>query len=104
MKDFKGKVAFITGGASGVGLGMATAFLKAGIKVMTGDINGDRATKAESILKEISSDVRAIQVDTTSMESLESAADAVEATGDWGACLPQSRQKRRTALWQIRHR
>ena len=79
MKDFEGKVAFITGGASGVGLGMATAFLKAGIKVVIGDINGERAARAESILKEISADVRAVQVDTTSIESLESAADAVEA-------------------------
>ena len=79
MKDLEGKVAFITGGASGVGLGMATAFLKAGIKVVIGDINGDRATRVESKLKEISEDIRSVQVDTTSMESLENAADAVEA-------------------------
>ena len=32
MKDLEGKVAFITGGASGIGLAMATTFLKAGMK------------------------------------------------------------------------
>ena len=38
MKEVKGKVAFITGGASGMGLGMARAFGAAGMKVMIGDI------------------------------------------------------------------
>ena len=33
MKDVEGKVAFITGGASGAGFGMASVFSKAGMKV-----------------------------------------------------------------------
>ena len=57
MEDVKGKVVFITGGASGIGLGMATAFLKAGIKVAIDDIAGERAKKAAAKLKEISDDV-----------------------------------------------
>ena len=34
MNDLADKTAFITGGASGIGLGMATAFLKKGMKVV----------------------------------------------------------------------
>lgn len=39
MKDFRNKVAFVTGGASGIGLGMVKAFLGAGMKVVVADIN-----------------------------------------------------------------
>ena len=38
MKEFDGKSAFITGGASGIGLGMARAFASAGMKVAIADI------------------------------------------------------------------
>ena len=38
MKNVEGKVAFITGGASGIGYGMAQAFLEAGMKVVVADL------------------------------------------------------------------
>lgn len=38
MRDLKGKTAFITGGASGIGLAMAEAFGRAGMAVMLADI------------------------------------------------------------------
>jgi NAD(P)-dependent dehydrogenase (short-subunit alcohol dehydrogenase family) len=38
MRDVSGKVAFITGGASGIGLGMAQAFLDGGMKVVVADL------------------------------------------------------------------
>src|ERR1700741_4273514 len=41
MKDVKGKVAFITGGASGIGLGMAQAFVNAGMNVVLADVRQD---------------------------------------------------------------
>ena len=37
MKELKGKVAFITGGASGIGLGIAKACTKYGMKVVIAD-------------------------------------------------------------------
>lgn len=38
MKDLKGKTAVVTGGASGIGLGMVTRFAKAGMNVVISDI------------------------------------------------------------------
>ena len=38
MKDVEGKVAFVTGGASGIGWGMARAFMNAGMKVVVADL------------------------------------------------------------------
>lgn len=80
MKDLKGKTAFITGGGSGIGLGMATAFLKKGIKVVIGDIRADRLERAVDALREISPDVASVEVDTTDIASLTAAADFCEAT------------------------
>lgn len=39
MKDLKGKVAIVTGGASGIGKATAIALAKAGVKVVVADIN-----------------------------------------------------------------
>ena len=38
MEEVDGKVAFITGGASGMGLGMAKAFAAKGMKVILADL------------------------------------------------------------------
>jgi NAD(P)-dependent dehydrogenase (short-subunit alcohol dehydrogenase family) len=38
MKDLAGKTAFVTGAASGIGFGIATALSQAGVKVMLCDI------------------------------------------------------------------
>ena len=45
MQDVTGKVAFITGGASGMGLAMARSFSAAGMKVVIADIE-DSALEA----------------------------------------------------------
>ena len=46
MKDLAGKCAFVTGGASGVGLGMAEAFIGAGMKVVIADIEAPTLAEA----------------------------------------------------------
>jgi NAD(P)-dependent dehydrogenase (short-subunit alcohol dehydrogenase family) len=38
MRDFQGKTAFVTGGASGIGFALGRAFAEAGMKVMLADI------------------------------------------------------------------
>jgi NAD(P)-dependent dehydrogenase (short-subunit alcohol dehydrogenase family) len=46
MKDLRDKVAFITGGASGLGLAMAKAFGREGMKVMVADIEEQALARA----------------------------------------------------------
>lgn len=41
MNEFTGKVAFITGAASGIGLGMAKAFAERGMRIMLADIDAE---------------------------------------------------------------
>lgn len=78
MKDLKGKTAFITGGASGIGLGMATVFARAGMNVAITDIDEDRLANAEGELKSITDKILVLKADSTDMGSLENAADELE--------------------------
>ena len=76
MKDVKGKVAFITGGASGMGLGMARAFGAAGMKVMIGDIEQQALDAAVAGLKARGTDAAGVQVDVADRDSVFAAAQA----------------------------
>ena len=76
MKDVKNKVAFITGGASGVGLGMARVFHQAGMKLMIADIRQEFLDQARDEFEGASDDVRFIQVDVTDRQGLAEAAEA----------------------------
>jgi NAD(P)-dependent dehydrogenase (short-subunit alcohol dehydrogenase family) len=51
MQDLAGKVAFITGGANGIGFGMVRAFLTEGMKVVVADWNPANIQKAQATLK-----------------------------------------------------
>src|SRR6478735_6845721 len=50
MQDLAGKTAFVTGGASGIGLGIAKALLGAGMKVVIVDIREDHLEDAREEL------------------------------------------------------
>jgi NAD(P)-dependent dehydrogenase (short-subunit alcohol dehydrogenase family) len=78
MKDFKGKVAFITGGGSGAGLGQAKVFSEAGCKVVIADIRKDHLDEAMAYFREKKADVHAIQLDITDRKAYKEAADEVE--------------------------
>ena len=47
MKDFAGKVAVVTGAASGMGLAFATRFAQEGMKVVLADIEAEPLAMAE---------------------------------------------------------
>ena len=46
MSDIQGRVAFVTGGASGLGLSMARTFLQRGASVMLADRNAEGLERA----------------------------------------------------------
>lgn len=80
MKDVQGKVAFITGGASGIGLGIAGAFVDAGMKAVLADLRQDHL---DSALKEFerrgqSSQVHGIRLDVTDRAAMAAAASEVQ--------------------------
>jgi len=78
MKDFAGKVLFITGGASGAGFGQAKVFSEAGCKVVIADIRRDHLDEAMAYFKEKKEEVHAIQLDITDRKAYTAAADEVE--------------------------
>jgi NAD(P)-dependent dehydrogenase (short-subunit alcohol dehydrogenase family) len=78
MKDFSGKVAVITGGASGVGRSLAFALGRRGVKVAVGDVD-------KKAMEQISADLAAENItalvefcDVTKEESLAAIADKAE--------------------------
>lgn len=77
MQDVEGKVGFVTGGGSGVGLGIAKAFLGAGMKVAIADIRRDHLDAALAEL-DGGDDVHAIELDVADRAQFAAAADEVE--------------------------
>jgi NAD(P)-dependent dehydrogenase (short-subunit alcohol dehydrogenase family) len=81
MRDLRGKTAFVTGGASGIGLAMGRACAEAGMHVMLADIEDKALDDAVARLK-VSADVRGVCCDVTQYDSVERAAEtAVAAFG-----------------------
>lgn len=79
MKHVGGKVAFITGGASGIGFGMAQVFLKSGMKVIVADVLQERLDEAARILgASTNRDYHFIKVDVTDRKAMAAAADEAE--------------------------
>ena len=77
MKDVKNKVAFITGGAAGMGLGMAQSFVGAGMKVVIADIRRDHLDEALASFPDPTA-VHGIQLDVTDRQAMAQAADETE--------------------------
>jgi NAD(P)-dependent dehydrogenase (short-subunit alcohol dehydrogenase family) len=74
MQDFVGKTAFITGGASGIGLALGQVFAEAGMNVMLADIEEGALTTAVERLRHPHSNVQGIICDVADPASVEKAA------------------------------
>jgi NAD(P)-dependent dehydrogenase (short-subunit alcohol dehydrogenase family) len=82
MLELKDKVAFVTGGASGIGLGMGRAFLEAGMKVMLADVEKPALDQALSGLKSYDNRVRGIVADVSDPTAMSrAAAETIAAFG-----------------------
>jgi len=74
MKEFKDKVAVITGAASGIGYAIAERSLKEGMKVVLADIEEIALLQAETELRGNGGEVMAVLTDVTKIDSLEALA------------------------------
>ncbi|MFH2012355.1 MAG: SDR family NAD(P)-dependent oxidoreductase [Pseudomonadota bacterium] len=71
MKDFKDKVAVITGGASGIGYGIARRCVKEGAKVVLVDVNQKALTEAKSELEAAGATVFTMSADISKASDME---------------------------------
>lgn len=78
MDSFKGRVAVVTGGASGIGRALGFALAREGARVALADIDQGRLdTVAAEIVAQTGAEVRGFQVDVTRADSVAALADAV---------------------------
>jgi NAD(P)-dependent dehydrogenase (short-subunit alcohol dehydrogenase family) len=75
MIEVTGKVAFITGGSSGIGLGIARAFAEAGMKVVITYRTRTHLDEAMESLKDAVGRIHAIEVEVTDRAGLRRAAE-----------------------------
>ncbi len=83
-----GKVAVITGGASGIGRACGLRFASEGASIVVADLNPDRAASVVDEINALGRDAVAVRVDTSQQEQNDAMADAaVDAFGRIDACV-----------------
>jgi NAD(P)-dependent dehydrogenase (short-subunit alcohol dehydrogenase family) len=80
MRELNGRVAFITGGGSGIGLGIAMACVNSGMKVVLADLRRDHLEDALAHFGNQGQErsVHAIELDVTDRRAYEAAASEAE--------------------------
>jgi len=72
--SLRGRVAVVTGAASGIGLGLCERFAAEGMQLVISDVGTERLTRAAACLEALGVDVLAVPTDVASWESVESLA------------------------------
>ena len=76
MQEFEGRVAVVTGGASGIGLGMCRAFAARSMKVMIADLDDAALAAAATELRDKGVEVATQACDVSKLEDVQALADA----------------------------
>jgi NAD(P)-dependent dehydrogenase (short-subunit alcohol dehydrogenase family) len=79
VKSLEGKVAVVTGAASGIGLGMTEAFASRGMKVAMADVEAEALEREAERLTRANFEVAPFVVDVSSFEAVDALAAAAEA-------------------------
>src|SRR5437016_14442820 len=80
--DFTGKVAFVTGAASGIGRAAALAFAREGASVVVADVSEQGNQETARMIEESGGRTLAVRCDVTRVEDVKAALDkVVEAFG-----------------------
>jgi NAD(P)-dependent dehydrogenase (short-subunit alcohol dehydrogenase family) len=71
LKEFKDKVAVITGAASGIGFGLAERCAQEGMKIVLADVEEEVLQQAETQIRSIGVDTLAVKTDVSKAEEVE---------------------------------
>jgi NAD(P)-dependent dehydrogenase (short-subunit alcohol dehydrogenase family) len=82
MRDVAGRVAVITGGASGIGRGMAEVFAGAGMKIVLADVDETRVAETARALEKSGAQVLPVRTDVSKQDEVDRLAQrALDAFG-----------------------
>jgi NAD(P)-dependent dehydrogenase (short-subunit alcohol dehydrogenase family) len=76
MKDFVGKTAIVTGAASGIGLGLARTFARAGMSLVLSDIHRERLEEAVRGVRSLGAQAVGVPGDVSQRADVQKIADA----------------------------
>lgn len=108
MKDFSGRVAVVTGGASGIGLGMCRAFARRGMKLVIADLDEPALSKAVDEFNRAGVAAIGQTCDVSNLEEVEALAQLTQAEfgevhifcSNAGVGIPTSARNMKLADWK----
>ena len=108
MKDFTGRVAVVTGGASGIGLGMCRAFAERGMKLVIADLDDDAMAAAAAEFEAAGVAAITQRCDVSQLEQVQALAETTIAEygavhvmcNNAGVGIPTSARKMKLADWK----
>lgn len=102
MKDLQGRVAVVTGAASGLGLAMSHRFAQAEMKVVLADIEADRLDAAVRELRAAGHDATGVVTDVADVDAVNRlAAAAFDAHGAVHVLCNNAGVVKRARVWEL---